>query len=117
MFRVEHVETRNTSIRNAWKYLFLLLLIPRPKSRCQIDLTQVLLRSCRILQLQHDVLRTTKVQLRQIQLSGAHEVILQAPIVIEDLHEQQKIVVSEKESKRLIRFIKLSIWNTWIMED
>lgn len=69
------------------KYLLLIVLILRPKGSRQEDFAQMLLRSGRILEFQRYILRVSEIELREIQLSGSHEIILQTPVVIENLRK------------------------------
>lgn len=52
-----------------------------------------------VFQFQHDILWLTQVQLREIQLRYAHKVILQAPVVVEDLSKRPRSFASQKKEQ------------------
>lgn len=68
-------------------YHFLVLLTARPESQIDEYLAhaEARLTVVRIAQLQIDIFRLAQLQLCQIDFRRAHEIILQAPIIVEDL--------------------------------
>lgn len=52
-----------------------------------------------IFQFQHDILRLTQVHLGEVQLRCAHKVILEAPIIVEDLSKRPRSFASRKKEQ------------------
>lgn len=64
----------------------------------------MLFRPVVILQLQHDILRLAQIELREVELSRAHEVVLQTPVIVEDLSKRPRSFASfERKSKKVIK--------------